>query len=316
MQIVVLDGETTNPGDISWAPIERLGSLTVYPVTPKELILQRAAMAEAIIVNRAVIDREILNKLPNLRFIGTLATGYNTIDVTAARELNIPVCNVPLYCVETVAQHAFALLMCLCSNVHTYSRTVRAGRWDEAVAMNHSSHPIFELTGKTLGIVGYGNTGKCMAQLGLALNMKVIIYSRTQKDTPKDCQWVSLPTLFENSDVVSLHCPLTRETAGLVNKSLLSLMKPTAFLINTARGGIINSSDLAQALNEGVLAGAGIDVMEQEPPNADNPLLTAKNCVITPHIAWASREARERLVKIVADNLESFFDGVPQNVVN
>lgn len=316
MKIVVLDGKTTNPGDISWAPLEALGELTVYDETPQELISQRAAGADALILNRVRLDRQTLRQLPHLRFIGALATGYNTIDTSAASELGITVCNVPLYCVETVAQHAFALLLCLCENVHLYSQTVRSGNWEQAVSMNYGPYPLHELTGKTMGILGYGNIGKCMANLGLALGMEVLFYSRTPKEAPEGCRWASLDTLFSESDVISIHCPLTPDTQGLVGESLLSRMKPSAFLINTARGAIVDSAALAQALNEGRIAGAGIDVLEQEPPALDAPLLTAKNCIITPHIAWASREARERLVQIVAENLRQYLAGTPQNVVN
>ena len=316
MKIVILDGGTTNPGDVSWEPIAALGDLTVYDSTPPELVIPRAQEAEALIINRIALTKETLAQLPKLRFIGMLATGYNTVDTAAARELGIPVCNVPLYCVEMVAQQAFTLLLSLCGNVHRYSETVRAGKWQEAVAMNYQGYPLFELYGKNLGIVGYGSIGKCVAQLGLTLGMKVLLYSRTKKDAPEGCRWVDLETLFAESDVVSLHCPLNEQTAGLVNERLLSLMKPTSFLINTSRGGVVDSRALASALNSGKLAGAGVDVMAQEPPAADDPLLTAKNCVISPHIAWASKEARERLIRIVADNLQAFQNGKTQNAVN
>lgn len=315
-RIVILDGGTTNPGDISWGPLEALGEVCVYEETPASLTLSRAKDADALIVNRVVLDRDILGQLPRLRFIGTLATGYNTIDGTAARALGVTVCNVPFYCVETVAQHAFSLLLCLCGNVHRYSEMVRAGKWDEAVAMSHGSLPLFELTGKKLGILGYGNIGACVAKLGLALGMEVLLCSRTVKEAPAGCRWTGLKELFQESDVVSIHCPLTVETRGLIDRQLLFQMKPTAFLINTSRGAVINSLDLAEALNSGKLAGAGLDVLDQEPPPPGHPLLSAKNCIITPHIAWASREARERLVKTVAENLKGFLEGHPQNVVN
>jgi len=316
MNIIILDGGTTNPGDISWEPIKSLGNLTVYDQTLPEQVIPRSREAEALIVNRIALSREILSQLPRLRFIGMLATGYNSIDTEAARELGITVCNVPFYCVETVAQQAFTLLLCLCGNVHRHSELVRAGKWEKAVEMNHGSHPMFELTGKKLGIVGYGSIGKCVTKLGLALGMEVLLYSRTQKEAPANCRWVDLETLFAESDVVSLHCPLNDSTHHLVGKELLSRMKPTAFLINTSRGGVVDSAALAEALNTGKLAGAGLDVMEQEPPKSDDPLLTAKNCVITPHIAWASKEARQRLVAAVAENLKAFQQNRPQNVVN
>ena len=289
MHIVILDGGSTNPGDVSWAPLRALGSVTVYDSTKPEEIVERAKNAEAVILNRNVISREIMQKLPKLRFIGLLATGYNTVDVKAAGELGITVCNVPLYCVETVAQQAFALLLELCNHTEKISAATRGGDWDKAETMSHSTHPLFELYGKTLGIVGFGHIGQTVAKLG---------------------------ALFKNADVVSLHCPLTDETRGLVNAERLNLMKPTAFLINTARGAVVDEAALAEALNSGRIAGAGLDVLVHEPPKKDDPLLTAQNCIVTPHIAWASRDARARLIKTVAENLKAFRNGTPQNVVS
>ena len=314
MQIVVLDGRTTNPGDISWEPLTELGKLTVYDDTPYELIRERAGAAEAVIMNRTIMDRAILKELPCLRFLGALATGYNTIDIAAAEELGITVCNVPLYCAETVAQHAFSLLLALCNRAEYYSETVRDGGWKRAEEESAFS-PMFELSGKTLGIFGFGAIGSAVARLGLAFGMKVLLCSRTRKEAPAGCSWVSLRELFQKSDVVSIHCPLTEETRGLINSSLLSLMKPSAFLLNTSRGAVVAEADLAEALNTGRLAGAGMDVLSQEPPAPEHPLLSAKNCIITPHVAWSSREARQRLIGIVAENLRCFLAGVPQNVV-
>lgn len=315
MNIVVLDGGTTNPGDLSWAPLEALGTLTVYPDTPPELVLDRAQHAQAVIVNRVHLTREMIDALPELAYVGTLSIGVNQVDGAAARERGIPLCNVPFYCVDTVAQHALSLLLCLCGQVHAFSDTVRGGGWDDAVAMSHTTRPMVELSGKTLGILGYGHIGAKMAGFGQALCMEVLVYSRTKKEAP-GCRWVSLEELFAESDVLSLHCPLTPETQGLVNRERLALMKPTALLINTARGGLIDEPALAAALNQGRLAGAGLDVLAQEPPAADCPLLTAKHCVITPHIGWASRQARARLVNTVAENLKAFLAGRPQNVAN
>ena len=289
MHIVILDGGSTNPGDVSWAPLRALGSVTVYDSTKPEEIVERAKDAEAVILNRNVISREIMQKLPKLRFIGLLATGYNTVDVKAAGELGITVCNVPLYCVETVAQQAFALLLELCNHTEKISAATRGGDWDKARTMSHSTHPLFELYGKTLGIVGFGHIGQTVAKLD---------------------------ALFKNADVVSLHCPLTDETRGLVNAERLNLMKPTAFLINTARGAVVDEAALAEALNSGRIAGAGLDVLVHEPPKKDDPLLAAQNCIVTPHIAWASRDARARLIKTVAENLKAFRNGTPQNVVS
>ena len=315
MHIVILDGKTTNPGDISWAPLEALGTVTAYDYTPPEEIVSRAKDCEAIIMNRARMTREVMEALPKLRFIGALATGYNTIDVAAAHELGVTVCNVPLYCVETVAQQAFALLLELTNHTAALSRTTRAGGWDDAITMSYTTHDLFELTGKTLGIFGFGNIGRTVAALGLALGMKVLVNSRTKKELPAGCTWVDFETLFRQSDVVSLHCPLNDGTRGIVNAEVLGWMKPTALLINTARGAVVEENALADALNSGKIAGAGLDVMTDEPPKPDCPLLSAKNCIITPHIAWASRDARLRLVRIVAENLAAFLAGHPQNTV-
>ena len=316
MDIVVLDGGTTNPGDLSWAPLEALGRVTVYDSTPADCVVKRAQDAEALIVNRIVLNRAVLDALPKLRYIGTLATGYNTIDVRAAREKGVTVCNVPLYCVETVAQLTLALLLALCNRVEHLSAVTRSGGWNDAVEATHTTAPILELSGKTLGILGFGNIGRAVAQLGLALGMRVLAHSRTQRALPTGCTWCSFETLFETADVVSLHCPLTDETRGIVGASVLARMKPTALLINTARGALVDENALADALNSGRLAGAGLDVMAEEPPRADHPLLTAKNCLITPHIAWASREARLRLIDAVAGNLRAFLAGQPVNVVS
>lgn len=316
MDIVVLDGGTTNPGDLSWAPLEALGRVTVYDSTPADCVVKRAQDAEALIVNRIVLNRAVLDALPKLRYIGTLATGYNTIDVRAAREKGVTVCNVPLYCVETVAQLTLALLLALCCRVEHLSAVTRSGGWNDAVEATHTTAPILELSGKTLGILGFGNIGRAVAQLGLALGMRVLVHSRTQRTLPAGCTWCSFETLFETADVVSLHCPLTDETRGIVGASVLARMKPTALLINTARGALVDENALADALNSGRLAGAGLDVMAEEPPRPDHPLLTAKNCLITPHIAWASREARLRLINAVAGNLRAFLAGQPVNVVS
>lgn len=316
LRIVILDGGTTNPGDVSWAPLETIGHVTAYDNTPAELVIERAKDADAVIMNRIVMSREVMSALPKLRFIGALATGFNTIDVAAAREKGITVCNVPLYCVETVAQQAFSLLLELCSHTAAISSTTLAGRWNDGIRMSYTTHALFELTGKTLGVFGFGNIGRTVANIGLALGMKVIVNSRTKKELPAGCTWVDFDTLFREADVVSLHCPLNDATRGIVSREVLAAMKPTALLINTARGAVLDEQALADALNSGRLAGAGLDVMTDEPPKADNPLLTTKNCIITPHIAWASRDARLRLIRIVADNLQAFLDGRPQNVVS
>lgn len=316
MNIVVLDGGTTNPGDLSWEPLEQLGQLTVYEETPPDLVKQRLRNAQAAILNRISLGKDLFSKLPELRYVGTLATGYNTIDTNAAREYGITVCNVPHYCEGAVAQHALSLLLCLCNKVQRFSDLTKSGHWEEAVRESYGSLIPVELSGKKLGILGYGSIGQKMAGLGNALRMEILLYSRTRKPAPEYCRWVDLETLFRESDVVSLHCPLTSETCGLVGEHLLSLMKPTAYLINTSRGAVVKEDALAAALNRGILAGAAIDVLSQEPPAADHPLLKAQNCLITPHVAWATREARARLIEMVAENLQCFQKGQPQNVVS
>ncbi len=316
MNIVVLDGGTTNPGDVSWAPLEALGDVTVYGETPAANVVERAKDADAILVNRIVLSRAVLDALPKLRYIGTLATGFNTIDVRAAREKGIVVCNVPLYCVETVAQLTFALLLHLCNHVQTLSDTTRAGGWNDAIRATHTTLPILELSGKALGIVGFGHIGRTVAQLGRTLGMRVLVYSRTRRELPAGYTWCDFETLFATADVVSLHCPLNDETRGMVSADVLAHMKPTALLLNTARGALVDEIALADALNRGQIAGAGLDVMVEEPPRPDHPLLTARNCVLTPHIAWASRDARLRLIQTVANNLRAFLEGHPVNVVS
>lgn len=316
MKIVILDGGTTNPGDVSWAPLTAIGEVTAYDSTPAELVIERAKDAEAVIMNRIVMSRAVMDALPKLRYIGALATGYNTIDVEAAREKGITVCNVPFYCVETVAQQTFALLLELCNHTGAISAATHAGGWNDAITMSHSSHALFELYGKTLGIFGFGHIGQTVAKLGLALGMHVIVNSRTKRALPEGCTWVDFETLFRTADVVSLHCPLNDGTRGIVHADALAWMKPTAFLINTARGAVLDEHALADALNSGRIAGAGLDVLIDEPPKADNPLLTARNCILTPHIGWASRDARLRLIRIVADNLQAFLDGRPVHVVS
>lgn len=314
--IVILDGGTTNPGDISFEPLEKLGKVTFYEDTPKELVFERSKDADAIIINRIVVTRELLKSLPKLKYIGLFATGFNLVDTKAAHELGVTVCNVPFYCVGTVAQQAFALLLELCNHVKSHSDEIKGGNYTHSIEMSHSTHPMFELYGKTLGIVGYGNIGKTVAALGKALSMNILVYSKHEKKLCDDETQVSLETLFEKSDVISLHCALNDDTKLLVNEKMISLMKPTALIINTARGGLIDENALADALNSGRIAGAGLDVLTNEPPEKGCPLLTAKNTVLTPHIGWASRDARIRLVKSVADNLSAWLDGNPINVVS
>ena len=320
MKIVVLDGGTTNPGDLTWEPLEALGELTVYANTPRELVISRSREADALVLNRVVMDRPTLERLPKLKFIGMLATGYNAIDTAAARERGVTVCNVPDYCAGAVAQHTIALLLALTDHVHRYAGLVREGRYEQAVAANDPTRPgafpLQELAGKRLGILGYGNIGRRVGSIARALGMELLVHSRTPRETPDPVTWVGPEELFVRSDAVSLHCPLTPETRRLVDRKLRAARKPTALLINTARGGLVDSAALAEALDQGRLAGAGLDVLEQEPPAPEDPLLTAKNCLITPHIAWAGAPSRQRLILAVAENLAAFQQGAPKNVVS
>ena len=316
MNICILDAYTTNPGDLNWDALQSLGNLRVYQKTAASEVYERARDAEILLTNKVVLDRKMIESLPRLQYIGVLATGYNVVDLQAARERGIPVCNVPAYCTRAVAQLVFALLLELTNHVQKHSESVRAGDWASSDHFCYWNFPLVELENKTMGIFGYGNIGKAVADIALAMGMNVLVSSRTPKDLPQGCKWVPQEVLFAESDVISLHCPLTEETKELVNADLLSKMKRNAFLINTARGGVIHEKDLAQALNEGRISGAGLDVLSTEPPKADNPLLSAKNCIITPHIAWATAEARSRLIATVTQNVKDFLDGHPNNVVN
>ena len=313
MKIVVLDGHTNNPGDISWGPIEAVGSLTVHERTPPGEIVTRAAGADVVLTNKAVVGRAEIEALPDLKYIGVLATGYNCVDTVAARERGIPVCNVPEYSTPNVVQATFALLLELTNHVGHHAQTVRAGRWSACPDFCYWDGDLVELAGLTLGIVGYGRIGQAVAAVGRAFGMKILTHRRNPGSDP-EC--VDLETLLRESDVVSLHCPLTPDTKELIDARRIGLMKPTAFLLNTARGALVNEADLAAALDAGRLAGAGLDVLTVEPPPASNPLLTAKNCIVTPHVAWATRNARRRLIEIMAANLQAFAAGTPRNVVN
>ncbi|QKZ11888.1 D-2-hydroxyacid dehydrogenase [Spirosoma sp. KUDC1026] len=317
MKLVYTDAYTLNPGDLDWAPIEALGDVTFYDRTAPDQLIERIRDAELVLVNKVKINRETLGQLPNLRYIGVTATGYDIIDLAAAKERGIVVTNVRGYSSDSVAQLTFALLLELTLQVGRHSISVHEGDWVASPDFSYSKSPLVELAGKTMGLVGYGDIGKSVAAIAKAFGMNVLVNRRHPRQEADDrTQYVDLETLFSQSDVVSLHCPSTPDTIGFVDKNLLSLMKPSAYLINTSRGNLINESDLAAALNNGRLAGAGLDVLAAEPPKADNPLLMAKNCIITPHIAWASQEARQRLMHLVADNVRAFLTGQPQNVVN
>lgn len=309
MKIVVLDGYTANPGDLSWNRFEQIGNLTVYPRTAPEDIIPRAQDAGIVLTNKTPLGRRELEQLPHLRYIGVLATGYNVIDVAAAEERDIVVTNVPGYGTMSVAQHAFALLLEMTNHVGRHSDDARFGGWVQSKDWCYWKKPIVELDGLTVGLVGRGRIGDAFARLCEAAGMKVL--SVTSKDGK-----TALLQMLSVSDVISLHCPLTPQTEKLINRETLSVFKPNAYLINTARGQLIDEADLADALNEDRLAGAALDVLSTEPPAPDNPLLTAKNCLITPHLAWASVAARQRLLDIAADNLQSFLNSHPKNKVS
>ncbi|MBQ7381132.1 MAG: D-2-hydroxyacid dehydrogenase [Clostridia bacterium] len=314
MKIIILDKCTVTKGDVDLSPLERFGEVEYYDLLTKEEIKRVLVGADAVVCNKAKIDREII-EASTLKFIGVFATGYNNIDTVAARERGIAVCNVPGYSTDSVAQLTVSLMLELAGNASAYARSVAAGDWKRSRQFSYFFAPITEIKGKTLGIYGLGTIGKAVAKVALAFGMKVIAYSRTPKnlDGIRD---VDRETLFRESDFLSFHCPLNAESALAVNQQTLSLMKPTAFLINTARGGIIDEVALAEALEKGQIAGAALDVLTEEPMSENCVLFGAKNCIITPHIAWAAYETRVRLIDLVAKNLEAFIDGTPINVVN
>ena len=317
MKIVVLDGHTLNPGDLDWAPLKSVGDCTIHERTKPAETVGRLQGAEAALTNKVVLDAETLGQLPDLRYVGVIATGYNVVDVVAAKERGIVVSNVPAYSTMSVAQLTFALLLELTQQVGHHAQSVRGGNWVKSPDFAYWDFPLIELDGLTLGLIGFGAIAQATARIALAMGMKVVAHRRS--DRPSEIpgvRMVDLETVFRESDVVSVHCPLTADTRGLVNAARLSLMKQSAYVINTSRGPLVNEADLAQALNDGQIAGAGLDVLSDEPPKADNPLLTAKNCFVTPHIAWASRAARGRLLATVAANVKAFAEGKPQNVVS
>ncbi|SEN29245.1 D-2-hydroxyacid dehydrogenase [Paenibacillus sp. OV219] len=318
MKIVVLDGYTLNPGDLNWDEIGSLGELVVYDRTAKEDIVTRAADAEIVLTNKTPLSAECIGKLPHLRYIGVLATGYNIVDTQAAAQRGIVVTNVPDYSTHSVVQLVFALLLAHASQVSAHSDAVHREQWATCPDFSFTLSPLREISGKTLGIIGFGQIGQQVARAALAFGMEVIVHTRTVKLVPglETVRFVPREELFRMADVVSLHSPLTSDTTGIVNSDTLDLMKRSAFLINTARGGHVVEADLAQALNSGRIAGAGLDVLSVEPPPADNPLLHAANCIITPHIAWATVEARSRLMSIAANNLRAFLSADIQNQVN
>jgi len=307
--LVILDDHTLNPGDLPWTPLEQLGRLVRYERTPEAQIVARAQEADVLLTNKTPLTAATLAQLPNLKYIGVLATGYNVVATDAARARGIPVTNVPEYGTLTVAQHTFALLLELTQHAGHHAETVQAGRWAASPDFSYWDFPLVELSGLTLGIVGAGRIGQAVARIGEAFGMKVLVAKRAGGAA-------ELEAVLRASDVVTLHCPLTPDTRELIRAQTLAFMKPSALLINTSRGLLVNEADLAAALNEGRLAGAGLDVLSVEPPKPDNPLFRAKNCLITPHLAWAARAARRRLLEAAAANVRAWMAGQPRNVVN
>lgn len=317
LKIVVLDGYTLNPGDLTWDEISALGELEVYDRTAPEDVIARSSGADAVFTNKVILNKVIMSELPNLKFIGVLATGYNVVDTQAASEAGIIVSNIPAYSTQSVAQLAFAHILNFARQVDLHARQVREGAWTGHRDFCFWSTPQTELTGKVLGIIGFGRIGQAIAKIGDAMGMQIIFQNhRIKEDIPEYARQVSLEELMRSSDFISINCPLTAENQGFINKNTLSLMKQDAFLVNTGRGPLINEQDLADALNSGKIAGAGLDVLSIEPAREGNPLLNARNCHITPHIAWATREARIRLMNTAASNLKSFMEGKPVNKVS
>lgn len=315
--IVILDGYTLNPGDLNWGDFDALGAITIYDGTPEDQVLERTKEAEILIVNKVMITAELLEQLPRLKCICVTATGYNNIDIDAARQKNIPVCNVKGYSSESVAQHVFAMMLEFTNQVAAHHQSVNNGDWSRCTDFSYTLNPVSELAEKTMGIYGFGRIGQAVAKIALAFGMKVIAkHKHPERDKMQGVTFVDTENLFRQSDFLSLHAPLTEENTGLVHKTNLQLMKPSAILINTARGGFIVESDLKAALENGTIAGAALDVLSMEPPPGDHLLIGVKNCLLTPHLAWASREARQRLMAETVHNVESFLKGEWSNVVN
>ena len=318
MKIVVLDGHALNPGDLSWEPLRTIGELQVFDRTPADQVVAHARDAEIIFATRTRLPAEILRQLKKTRYIGVMFTGYDVVDVKAARELNITVTNVPTYATSSTAEFAFALLLELCHHVGLQGEATRIGEWSRSTDFSFWKTPLVELAGKTMGIISFGRIGQRVAEIALAFEMRIIAADEVRSAVPHwpNFRWCEVDELLMQADVVSLHCPLLPQTQGIINSRSLALMKPGSFLINTSRGPLVIEQDLADALNNGRLAGAAVDVLSSEPPSADNPLLRARNCIVTPHIAWATKEARTRLLDIAIANLRAFLDGHPVNVVN
>ena len=318
MKIVVLDGYTLNPGDLTWKGLEELGKLKVYDRTPKDKIIERIGDAEIIFTNKTPLSKDTFDQVPQVKYVGVLATGYNVVDTDAAREKGIAVTNIPTYGTSAVAQMTFALLLEMCHHVWEHSEAVKKGAWINSPDFCFWNYPLIELAGKTMGIIGLGRIGRSVANIAQAFGMNVLAFDEYQnKEWETDTlKYANLDELLANSDVISLHCPLFESTQGIINKDSIAKMKDGVMIINTSRGLLIIEEDLADALNSGKIAGAALDVVSVEPIEADNPLLKAKNCIITPHIAWAPKESRERLMNIAVDNLRQYLKGNPVNVVN
>ena len=317
MKIVVLDGYTENPGDLSWNGLESLGELTVYDRTQPDEIAARIRGAGAVYVNKVALDRETIFSAPDLKFIGVLATGYNVVDIAAARERGIAVCNIPTYGTAAVGQFAIAMLLEICHHVAHHSDAVHAGRWEQNADWCFWDYPLIELAGKTMGIIGFGRIGQTTGRIARALGMNVIAYDEYESGAGRAlAEYTALDALFARSDVIALHCPLLPSTQGIINRENIAKMKDGVIILNNARGPLIVEQDLADALNSGKVYAAGLDAVSTEPIRGDNPLLKAKNCLITPHISWAPKESRQRLMEIAADNLRRFLEGSPVNVVN
>ena len=316
MKIVILDSETVSRNDVSLDCITSLGDCTVYGFTPNDRIAEKIGDADGVICNKCLITEDVFSKCPNLKYVGLFATGYNNVDIQAATRHGAVVCNVPAYSTNSVAQHTFALILNHFSKVREYADAVDEGAWVNYKLFSYFGIPTFELDGMTLGIIGYGDIGKKVAVIAKAFGMNVLAYTRTPSKVDENAKACCLDELLENSDVISLHCPLTQQTRELINKQTIAKMKKSAFIVNTSRGGVINEKDLADALNSERIAGAGIDVLTNEPMQENCALRGCKNCTITPHIAWAPKQTRERLLKIVAENIKCYIDGKPQNVVN
>ncbi|MCB9325985.1 MAG: D-2-hydroxyacid dehydrogenase [Lewinellaceae bacterium] len=315
--IVILDGYTLNPGDLNWGDFDALGAITIYDRTPEDQVLERAKEAEILIVNKVMITVGMLEQLPQLKCICVTATGYNNIDIDATRQKNIPVCNVKGYSSESVAQHVFAMMLDFTNQVAAHHQSVNNGGWSRCPDFSYTLNPVSELSGKTMGIYGFGRIGQAVAKIALAFGMKVIAkHKHPERDKMQGVTFVDTENLFRESDFLSLHAPLTEENAGLIRKTTLQLMKPSAILINTARGGFVVENDLKEALKNGTIAGAALDVLSTEPPAGNHILIGVKNCLLTPHLAWASREARQRLMAETVHNVESFLKGEFSNVVN